>query len=80
MTFTDAKKRARELTMGCWWPSRAYPMRSPVWPEVLNELRMSAEQAIAHRGDFREADEIYLVMQALDRDHRVALAVLRSRR
>jgi hypothetical protein len=62
----EAKKRARELTMGCWWPSRAFPMPQPDWPNILTELECLAEQAAEHRGDRAEASAIRAVRSALE--------------
>ena len=34
----------RAATMGCWWPSRAYPGK-PTWSGIANELGLLAKQA-----------------------------------
>ena len=31
-------KRIRQLNMGCWWPSKAFPRKSPDWPGICSEL------------------------------------------
>ena len=62
VTMIHAKKRARDLTMACWWPSKITGMRAPCWGGILDELRTLANAAIECRNDFREAEEIYGVM------------------
>jgi hypothetical protein len=66
MSTQQAKKRARELTMGCWWPSRAFPMLQADWPNIFAELECLAEQAVEHRGDHAEASAIRAVRSALE--------------
>lgn len=36
-------KRCRELTMGCWWPSRYYPKPRPNWAAIADELTLLRE-------------------------------------
>ena len=64
MTIQQAKKLARLNTLGCWWPSRAYP-HPPIWPEIINELEGSAELAIEYRNDTAEAGSLRTIAAVL---------------
>ena len=43
MTNKKKQARCRELTMGCWWPTRYYPKPKPRWDRIASELRLLAE-------------------------------------
>jgi hypothetical protein len=64
MTFTDAKKRARELTLPCYWPSKQYPADGPNWDNIYAHLRGEADYA-ASRNDQIAVDHLCELVQAL---------------
>ena len=64
MNKQEAKKRAKELTMGCWWPSTAFPKPRPNWAGIKNELRSLAYQA-HYYGRLAEVSEYDAVRELL---------------
>ena len=73
MTTQQAKKRARELTLGCYWPSRAFPGK-PRWGDIIVELLGAADLAIAYRNDQYEAAKLREVASVLSRPGSVGAA------
>ena len=50
------KQRARELTMGCWWPDLANGLKSPSWGGIADEL-LTLALSERQRGDMDRALE-----------------------
>ena len=46
----------KNMTMGCWWSSKAYPKVHPRWDMIADELRGLAEGE-AFRGDDNRTQE-----------------------
>lgn len=65
MTFFDATVRARDLTMACWWPPRAYTVDGPNWVGIIGELTALMNNSLTHRDDWAEALETAEVIRAL---------------
>lgn len=40
MTFKEAEKILREITMSCWWPSKAFGRRTVDVHGVVDEARL----------------------------------------
>lgn len=67
-TMRAAIKRARELTMACWWPSKVMGRTVTDWHGVYGELRASSQAEVA-RGDYARATEINGVLAVLQLGH-----------
>lgn len=62
MTAWD-KKRMRELTLGCWWPSRPFSSvarvrQGPNWPYIANQLMSAAADEYERAGVTEFAREL----------------------
>ena len=58
MTRKELRARCKELTMGCWWPSRAFPRKHPNWPQIASELATSALDELNMRDNLAKANEL----------------------
>jgi len=70
MTKRQAIKRAKEMTMGCWWPSRPFSSvadckAGPNWEAIKEELKVLTEMARTCRQNEAEASEYETVANLL---------------
>jgi len=61
----EALKRAKELTMGCWWNSRAFPKKEPDLNGIIGELHALYHGELS-RGDNERANEIVEIVKAIN--------------
>ena len=64
----EQENRCKELTVACWWPSRAFPRpNGPDWKGIADDLAVLAEQELMYRNDVaaaREANELSALCSA----------------
>ena len=61
MTYQEAVKRAKSLTMACWWKNARMGRTSTDWIGVLGELRHEADASLRRGEPDRAGVCMYLV-------------------
>jgi len=56
----------RSMTLGCYWPSRAFPMAAPDWDGIYLELIGLAGDARNHRDDEDECQRVLLLASRIN--------------